>query len=375
MTEGVTVIIPAAGHADHQPTWLQERPDGSLVIDHIIRQLELTFVTEILLVTTLSALQQTCGGDSSVIETHVTQSCRLQAPCKFSVLALADATAHAADTVRRAIIARNVTGAVFIKDCDGAFPHRVMPENCVVGLRVTSENVDRLYDLPAKSYLEECGGVLTNIVEKHIVSDIVSVGGYGFVSAPAVLRAIEAVEAVQETSNNSDHPNNRIFTSHLVVHLLMRERAVFRVTLAPYFEDWKTVSGWIANQRQHRNYIVTLEGVLIKPRPDYIVAKLAQRPIAEQYDTIAENIDALSRKMLSGHFHVVILSTQREQGRQSVEAYLREIGVPWHSLVLGMEMCGSTLVGAHQGPRLPHPGAVGHSIVVGSTNLEEVLSS
>jgi hypothetical protein len=433
----VDVVIPAAAarRPDQRvPTWCLERPDGSLVIESVIRPLDLTHVRRVVPVMLRADIDEFCGGDTHALEAHLEQTlgAAVLKGSRVTVVQLDQPTGSAGETVQAAIRILGLADGLFIKDCDGCFEHTVQREDCVVCLKISSVNARSLHDLPSKSFVEECGGVLTNIVEKHIVNDLVCLGGYGFQSADAFLRALTAVQrAAQDTKlagsgSSGMSPVGRIFNSHLVLHLLLAEGAIFRVVKAPWFDDWKTQEAWVANARHHRNIVVQLEGVLLRLTSNGLAARIneslmrsastsaaspcsmpaplsnagpagsfsspadssspagggrtppvrlggASTRMLDEFVPIAANIDALRRAVATTRTQVVVLSSRPERLRSQVEALLREYDIPFDALVLGLQSATTTLIGAHDGLLLPHPAANSLSIPFGADALDDVL--
>ena len=436
----VTVVIPAAaGRRDPKtgaalpPTWCLERPDGRLVIESVVRRLGLRQCSRVAVVVLESHVDAYCGGDVAALEAFLIKSigAAVLGSCRLVVLALKEPTSSAADTVRVAIERLNITGPLFVKDCDGAFAYDVTADNCVVTLRVTSENAASLHDLPSKSFAEECGGVLTNVVEKHIVNDLVCVGGYGFASVADFSRALRAVEDSAARTAKAGGAAGRIFTSHLVLFLLMEGSVVFRVDRVNDFDDWKTAEAWRTNARQHRNIVITLEGVLVRPKTTALAARIreaaltatplvhsAPPPDAEpspassfaaaavattattttvddddegpsprtasliaEFEPIDANIDALRRAAVSSSSagggqnktQVVILSSRPEKARPAVIALLKALAIPCDALVLGSQVATTTIVTAHDALMLPHPAATAFSVAHGTETLADLL--
>lgn len=345
----VSVVIPAAGGTTRPPVWLLERPDGRLIIEVIIQQLDLTEASRVLVVVLQSHVDEFCGGNVAAVQDHILASIRatdsLPPTCALKIVCMPTPSKSAADTVRYAVDTERIDGPIFVKDCDGAFRHKVTGENVVVGLKLTSANSERLHDLPSKSYVEDCGGVLTNVCEKQIVSDTICVGGYGFSSAATFVAALAEVERTAIATAGAGGPSGRIFTSHIVLHLLLNAAEVFRVALVDELEDWKNEAGWKRNARTYRNYAVALEGVLVTPKPAAFALRMANNPLSECYDAVAANIDAVRAVHAKGHSRVIVMSSQPECRRAAVDELLRALNVPCDALVLGMLAGGTTLIG------------------------------
>jgi len=99
---------------------------------------------------------------------------------------------------------------IFIQDCDSFFTSSLSEENyvCTVNLK---DNLD-VINVAAKSFtVTNEQGLLTNIVEKSVVSNHICVGGYGFKSADTFCRSFERLSEIHD---------GEIFVSHIIKELL-----------------------------------------------------------------------------------------------------------------------------------------------------------
>uniref|UniRef100_A0A7S1MHD8 Uncharacterized protein n=2 Tax=Neobodo designis TaxID=312471 RepID=A0A7S1MHD8_NEODS len=357
----VTVVVPAAGRASRSrgPIWCRRRPDGSITLEAVIKPLGLAHVARVIVVVLRDHVDSHCGGDAAGLTQYLATKLGLGTADRpvddkatLEVLALENETADATETVCQAIERCGIDGPIFVKDCDGSFPHVVADDDHVCVLPITSESVTSLHDLPSKSFADECGGVLTNIVEKQIVSDLACVGGFGFASAAAFQRAQEKVRAASNSATRAGNGPGRVFTSHVALQMLVEE-TVFRVIKVPTFEDWKTAEAWAANSQQYKNVLMHLDGVLVRPKQTWLAAairEMADQPasLAPHFEPIAENVAAFRAAVTSvKSARAVVLSSLSEASRPAVAAMLKEFNIPCDSLVLGCSAVGSTFLLAH----------------------------
>jgi hypothetical protein len=368
----VSVIIPAgrrhAPGSKQLPTWLETRPDGALVIESIIGLLDFTNCGRIIVAANAADLATL---DCADLERFLKQRAKnLPTDATVTVHGVVKETRNALETVRCALEACNVTGPIFIKDCDGGFAHKIVAGNYVVALKLTSDNRQCVHDLPRMSFAEESDGVLTNVCEKQILSDLVCTGGYGFSDAGAYLRAEQLVEA----GVRLDFEAAAIYLSHVVLRMLLND-AVFTVSKVDRFEDWKTPAAWREKAASFRNYVIGLEGVLVRPSANALAARIAAKPFADRFEPIRENIDALHAVLRHTRENrtVIILSSEREADRAGVEAFLKGANVPFDQLVLGVRSVPTTIVSAFDGTRCPYPSADAHSFLAGSGTLATIL--
>jgi hypothetical protein len=388
MSEPITVIIPAAGDGHtatvvdgvRKPTWLQVRPDGVLVLSGMLQQLDLADVSQVVVAVRKAHIDAFCAGDADAVARHVISELAdaghaLKAD-RLKLYVMAHNTSSAAETVRDTIVAHAITGAIFIKDCDGAFPLRVVAGNHVVVMTVTPDNANQVHCLPAKSFVRHSGGILTSIQEKVIVSSHICVGGYGFAEADQFTNAYTQLCGVQKHATEVllSETTHRLFNSHIVYHLMLRGGVVFTTTFVDHFEDWKTADGWRSFVRAHRNVVMPLEGVLIAHRDD--VSPFSEAPLAERFVPLPTNIAALVQdaKKHAGRTRVVITSVQPKSRRAEVEALVAQYGIPCDDLLLGMQRCATHLFGVND-EATPHPAVTASPMAPSADQLAVVLNS
>ena len=106
---------------------------------------------------------------------------------------LEEQTSSQSETVYNAIKKNNIDGFIFIKDSDGYYECNV---DC-------ADNQIAFFDLNdmdninarTKSYIElDVNGIVTNIVEKQVISSTFSVGGYGFASASKFCETFDSIK-------------------------------------------------------------------------------------------------------------------------------------------------------------------------------------
>ena len=351
----VSVIIPAAGGRRSSvapPTWLLQRPGGELVIDSVIRPLDLSECGLLAVVVLQSDLDEYFNGEAGVVERHLRREhgAALPPACAVRVLALGAPTTAAVDTVCTAISELSITGPIFVKDCDGAFPHKIKAGNAVAALNVKTANVNSFSDLPGMSFVSESGRILTNICEKLMISNVVCVGGYGFESAHEFVNSVQNLKEMTHRSEHVGGPSGRMFTSHVILNMVLGQEKVFFVTYVDSFDDWKTVAAWNKQLLQSRNWVVPLEGALATPLPTLHYARMCGKPLAEQYAPNVDRIDDLKSRR-GPRDTVIVLTSRHEKERIAVEALLHAFGVPFDVVVYGATGRSSVVMSSDDAPR------------------------
>ena len=100
----------------------------------------------------------------------------------FDLVVLPQVTAGPAATIYEILERTKITGDFLIKDCDSYFEHDITEGNYVCVSKVKENEI--LYNLAGKSFVQSNEqGIITDIIEKQVISDKFSVGGYKFADA------------------------------------------------------------------------------------------------------------------------------------------------------------------------------------------------
>lgn len=143
---------------------------------------------------------------------------------KAKIVILEEPTATQAETVAKTIEREDIIGSIFIKDADSYFKAQILPEN---GVAVYPLEKLELVDPRNKSYVAvDDMQHITNIIEKRIVSNLFSVGGYCF-------RDVEDFLEVYHRHRNL----GAIYLSHLIYSMLLNGH-LFRPIHATEYSDW-----------------------------------------------------------------------------------------------------------------------------------------
>ena len=159
---------------------------------------------------------------------------------KFVVIP--ELTKGPADTVYQIIRSAKITGEFLIKDCDSFFKHKIVDGNYVCITQVAEHEV--LINLGGKSFvISNEQGIVTDIIEKQVVSDKFCVGGYKFESAEEYCKTFEKIV--------SHSLQKEVFVSHVIQDMLINGNIFVENHVSEYFDvgtaqDWKVYNESIA---------------------------------------------------------------------------------------------------------------------------------
>ena len=143
---------------------------------------------------------------------------------KAEIVVLDEPTKAQAETLAKTITAKNIHGAIFIKDADGYFKAEVYPENSVAVYPLESLDI---VDPRNKSYVAvDDMQHITNIIEKHVVSNLFNAGGYCFENVDNFMGTFNTIRGL-----------GQIYLSHIIYSQLL-ENHTFRPIRVTDYCDW-----------------------------------------------------------------------------------------------------------------------------------------
>lgn len=153
---------------------------------------------------------------------------------QLNYVVIPELTRGPAETVYQILKADAVNGAFLIKDCDSYFDHLILDGNYVCTTRIADHDV--LIKLSAKSFvIANDQRIITDIVEKRVVSDKFCVGGYKFESA---IEYCAAFEQITERKVQQE-----LFVSHVIQQMLLNG-SIFVDNQVVGYHDVGTAHGW-----------------------------------------------------------------------------------------------------------------------------------
>ena len=141
-------------------------------------------------------------------------------------------TASQSETVYKSIEHFNIEGPIFIKDADNTCKiESLESSNCILTYSLEDcEVIDPVH----KSYVSvDDHNIVTNVIEKKIVSDLFNCGGYGFLSADDFKLAYINLNEILNILN----PNIRI--SHIIYWMMLNWDTKFIPIKATAYSDFK----------------------------------------------------------------------------------------------------------------------------------------
>lgn len=351
MSKMKTLIIPAAGGSSRfpgmRPKWLLTMPDGKLMLEKSVELLKLSEFDKIIVICLKEHVEKYL---SDSFFKDVEES--FQHPnLKFVVLD--EPTKSQSETVVKALLSENVTGAFLIKDCDNVFSFDWNGGNQIAVVNL--ESAGRI-NAKNKSYVSvDHLDMVTNIVEKNIISNNFCCGAYGFESAEQFVEAYDAIEQSGE-----------IYVSH-VIYALMMQGLGFKIGLASAYVDWGTSQEYKEYQKSFVTVFCDVDGVLLENGSKFGLKKW-------KTDAILPNVECLSDLQKNGKIYLIITSSRPEKEDTYIREKLSELGLYPDRMILGLPHGRRVLINDYSLTNA-YPSAIALNLERDSKNLASLVNS
>lgn len=346
-----TLILPIAGKSSRfpgmRPKWLLTMPDGKLMFEKSVEMLDMSDYDRVVVVVLREHIDAYLSFESfsntlAGIGHHLVDVCVLNNP-----------TASQSETVAMALEQSNVTGAFFVKDCDNMFQYRWMGGNEVATLNLNNVG---LIDAKNKSYIEtDSLGNISNIVEKHVISNFFCCGGYGFSSSEIFLNHFKSISSDKE-----------IYISHIIYSMLMAGES-FVMGEASKYVDWGTLREYRHYTKSFITVFCDVDGVLF-----YNGSKFGK--FGWRTDPIIENLNAISRLQKDGLLHLIITSSRPSSEIEYIRKKLEECKVFPDRYIMDLPHSRRVLVNDYSDTN-PFPTSISVNLERDSKRLSSILDS
>jgi len=131
------------------------------------------------------------------------------------------------DTIYNAVKLYNIEGSIFIKDADNSFALNSLPfHNSVCIYSIEDCNI---FEPQHKSYVSiDDNMLITNIIEKRVISKYFNCGGYSF----------SDVKYFIEAYNHFKNCDTHVYLSHLIYYLMLVKKVLFTPEIALNYNDF-----------------------------------------------------------------------------------------------------------------------------------------
>jgi len=273
---------------------------------------------------------------------------------KSNIVLLPEQTDSQSETVYTFLSGQELEGFVFIKDSDGFYRCDVEERN-----QVAYFDLNDMDDINArtKSYIElDVNNVITNIVEKKVVSSTFSSGGYGFADAKEFCKTFEKLQDM----------DGECYISHIIFEMML-SGSTFYGTKTTDFKDWGTLNAWNKYKSQYKCLFVDIDGTLVTN------SSIHFPPYVGSGDPLEDNIELLDDLHQQGKVKIVLTTSRPERLRQLTLMELQTKGIPYDELIMGLPHCQRVVINDFARSN-PYPSCSAINIPRNQNNLKEFLS-
>ena len=366
----VTVVVPAAGRSSrfpgHKPKWLLTQPNGCLMIVDALGALDLTNVGRIVVGILRDHLDRFCGGDAQALLMAFEDGQPRLREIPISIVIIPQDTIDQVQTIECILKAAQVTGPIFLKDCDNQFACPMKVVDGVATLEI-SHSMQSISIPASKSYVSLTPArLITNIAEKVILSNTFCIGGYSFRSASETMDSIASARRYQKLSSTS---SVELSVSDVVWLKMIVGHAPFVSIPATAYEDWGTLDAWTAYTRSWKTLFLDIDGTLLVNTGQYFRPNWSQ----DSGTILPETVKHLQFLRAHGRTQIILTTTRPERFRDLTERQLKEGGVPFDRICYGLLHCQRVLVNDWAKTN-PFPSAVAVNLPRNGDGLKEMLT-
>ena len=337
------IIVPAAGLSSRFPNM---RPKYTLVDYRKKLMLE-------------SAIKQYIGHHNitiGVLREHqenynVINHIRSYLGDSVNVVVIDDLTKGPADTVYQIIKKANIDleSSILIKDCDSFFDHEMTDDNYVCVSNISSHEI--LKKVYSKSFtISNDQGIISNIIEKNVVSDTFCVGGYSFKSASLFCEAFESIKL-----------NGEYFVSHIIQHCIQNGEVFVEKPIENYV-DVGTSEDWF-EYNDKPVFFCDIDGTIIKAQ--------GHKEHGETPVILTDNV-----KVLLDWYHkgaqFIFTTARMEFAKEDTENMLKSLGFVDFQVIYGLQNARRIVINDYNHAN-PYPRAQSINLFRDSDNLRDFL--
>lgn len=272
---------------------------------------------------------------------------------RIEIVCLDKPTASQSETISACIEKAEISGSIFIKDCDNEFSYDFSGGNEIAVVDLNS--VD-LIDAKNKSYVQINDlEMVINIVEKQVISNLFCCGGYG----------IECAETFQRNFKSlSLEIGDEIFVSHVIYNMILNGET-FQTKLATEYTDWGTKNEFLEYFRKHVTVFCDVDGVLLNSGSSVSKTGWQTAPIQENINTLIELRDR-------GYLYLIVTSSRPISQKDQTLKQLADVGLVPDDSLFGLPYGKRYLINDFT-PTNPYPSALAINLESNSSKLESLF--
>jgi len=308
------IIIPCAGRSARfpgvRPKWMLTHPDGSLMVKKAIDEIDIE--PKDIIITILKKHEE---------EYQVKRGLRENIGEDIQIVVLDEQTKSQPETVYLTLKQLGLKESFLVKDSDNTFAIPKVEEDYSY---VCISDIQDYKDINPgnKSYVElNNQNIITNIVEKKVVSRFFNVGGYFFHNPEDFLISFERL-------NRTNGNGSELYISHIIQDLILNHKKVFFGKKIKSYTDWGTWAQWSKYRRKFKTYFVDIDGILFKNAAQFFY------PRWNDSEPIKENIKIIKKLSENKYVQLFYITARPEKYREFTEQKLKELGLKYDGLIM-----------------------------------------
>lgn len=269
---------------------------------------------------------------------------------KINIVVIDSPTRGPADTVYQIISQSklDVDSPILIKDCDSFFNHEIVDGNYVCISSIINHPI--LKKLSSKSFVvHNDQGLITDIVEKTIVSDKFCVGGYKFRTAELYM------DTYSELLSNKE-----VYVSDVIQRCLYNGEIFSARSVTEYY-DVGTAEDWF--EYNNKSVIFCdIDGTIVRAKSKFNYSEI---------EPLNSNIEVLLQKQKQG-CQLVFTTARPHTEEKLTRNMLDQFGFVNYQLIIGLQNSRRILINDYNSAN-PFPRAEAINIKRDSDNLSDYL--
>lgn len=272
---------------------------------------------------------------------------------ELNIVILEERTNGPAETVSTIIkkAGINLDTEILIKDCDSFFEHTVTSGNYVCISTIAEHEI--LKRLASKSFIiTNDQGIITNIIEKEVISNKFCVGGYKFESARLFCETFEKLK---------DKNVGEIFVSHIIEDCLNNHKIFLEKHVTDYV-DVGTSDEWFAYNNKACIFC-DIDGTIIKAQP--------KGGYDKEPEVLIHNVNRLKELVEQGST-IVFTTARGSEYDERTKEILFSLGFDNFGLISGLPNTKRVLINDYNEAN-PYPRAIAVNLKRNADNLRDYL--
>ena len=347
-----TLVVPMAGRSSRfpnmRPKWMLTHPmTNRFMVTEAILGLNLEFFDHIYFI----CLQEH-EDKYQFMKGLVSELDELGLRAKSNIVLLPEQTNSQSETVYTFLSGQELDGFIFIKDSDGYYECELTEEKN----QVAYFDLNDMDDINArtKSYVElDINRMVTNIVEKQVISSTFSSGGYGFANAKEFCTTYEKLQNME----------GECYISHIIFEMMLSGSTFYGLKTSN-FKDWGTIDAWNKYKSQYKCLFIDIDGTLVTNSSVHFP------PYVGSGETLENNVDFLNELHQSGKVKIILTTSRPEKLKQLTLMEMQTKGIPFDHIIMGLPHCQRVIINDFARSN-PYPSCKSINIPRNADNLKE----